>query len=118
VVQTAVDVRRTDVNQRLGAQRTGGADNDSHCQRRALPRSAGQDAFIGLREFHARQDTPRKRSPTPLIQREREPLVSTGQRHARDLTADRDEAILQRRIVGLRIRLPTLQMIEVFPGHL
>jgi hypothetical protein len=43
---------------------------------------------------------------------------SSGQRHARDLGADRDEAILQCRIVGLRIRLHTPQVIKIFPGHL
>jgi hypothetical protein len=43
---------------------------------------------------------------------------SGGQGHGRDLGADRDEAILQCRIVGLRIRLHTPQVIEVFPGHL
>jgi hypothetical protein len=43
-----------DVNQGLCAQRAGSADDDSHCQRGTLSRSARQDAFIGRREFHPR----------------------------------------------------------------
>ena len=48
----------------------------------------------------------------------RDGAASARQRHARDLGADSDEAILQLRILGLRIRRHALQVVEVLTRHL
>jgi len=45
------------------------------------------------------------------------PLASSWQGHPRNLSADRNEAILQCRIVSLRIRRHTAQVIEILPAH-
>jgi hypothetical protein len=91
-----------------------------HEQRTALTQSANILAFWQTQPDEVRETN------EPLLWCEAivpvpsnaESATESGQGHARDVSADRDESILQYRITGLRIWLHTREVIEIFPGHL
>jgi hypothetical protein len=62
------------------------------------------------------EDGPRRPWAGALVGRLR--ADSCRQRHTRDFLADRDEAILQRLVIGLQVRLHALQVIEIPTRHI
>ena len=82
-----------------------------------MSRVRRQGPWAGVASRLALQSRPRPSAgPTDTL-----PVLNVrdrSKRHARDFGADRDEAILHPDVAGLRIRLHSLQVIKIFPGHL